>query len=638
MITKSCKFRPSAALAAVAAGVFALALAGVACAAPGAPHIARIDPPNWWIGLPDPMLLVHGDNLEGARFAAARPAVKVCSSQTSPDGRWAIVRLCLGDARPGEVELTASTREGRVNVTYRLSARRPPAEVARGFSSRDVVYLIMTDRFADGNPANDDQPSLPADRRDPHGWHGGDVAGVTSHLDYIQGLGATAVWLTPLYENREAGSYHGYGATDMYAVDPHFGSMTDVQALSRDLHRRGMKLILDMVPNHVGPAHVWAQDPPTPDWLHGTKSRHRPPSGDFAALMDPTAPEREREDVLQGWFVDLLPDLNQSSPVVSQYLIQNAIWWIESTGADGIRLDTFPYVDRTFWHDFHAELTRLYPHITTVGEVFNGEIALPPALNAFFAGGVTHVGSQTMVDTGLWTPFDYPFYAVVRDVLTKGAPMSDLALLFAQDALYPHPGRLATLIGSHDTRRFISEPGATAAQLRLAFGLLATVRGMPVIYSGDEIAMPGGDDPDNRRDFPGGFPPVRADGFDAFTGRNAPPEAAATTRWVKSLLRLRASVPELQTGAQQVESSDRDTLSFVRGDDLGEGCKPAHSRILVALNRAATPRQIALATDGSALQACRSASTLAGAAASQLSPGRLQLALPPESLSILRLE
>lgn len=621
----------------LSAAVSALAIAGAVQAADRAPHVDKVDPPNWWVGLKDPMLLVRGENLAGARFETAGPDAKVCGTQTSPNGHWAVVRLCLGAERPGKLEITASNSDGRTSFAFPLAARRPAAEGPKGFSSRDTLYLIMTDRFADGRPANDVQPGLPSDRSDPHGWHGGDVAGVDAHLDYIQGVGATAVWLTPLYENRLEGGYHGYNASDLYAVDPHYGTMADVQGLSADLHRRGMKFVLDIVPNHVGPTHVWAQDPPTNDWLHGSQATHRTSSGEFGALIDPTASERMRRDVLEGWFVGLLPDLNQSSPLVSEYLIQNAIWWVESTGADAIRLDTFPYVDRSFWRDFHAELKALYPSLTTVGEVFNGTFALPPALNAAFAGGVTRVGSQTVVDTGLWTPFDYPFYAVARNVLARGAPMSDLALLFEQDALYPHPERLATLIGSHDTRRFMSEPGMTTAKLKLAFGLLLTVRGMPVIYSGDEIAMRGDDDPDNRRDFPGGFAPTPAGGFDAFTGRGAPPEAAETLSWVRDLSRLRASLPELQAGDQQIESSDQDTLSFVRGERLAEGCAAGRARALVVANRAAAARTVTIATDATALAACSSATVRLGGASAQVAPGRVSVEAPAESVAVVEL-
>jgi len=213
----------------------------------------------------------------------------------------------------------------------------------------------------------------------------------------------------------------------------------------------------------------------------------------FRPLVDPHAPWRDQRDVLQGWFVDTLPDLNQENPATAQYLIQNAMWWIEQTGADGLRIDTFPFVGRAFWHDFHAQIHGSYPNLTTVGEVFNCDVTITSS----FAGGVTRNG----VDTGLDTPFDYPSYCALRDVFLKDEPMSHLADVWRLDALYPHPERLIPFLGNHDNSRFLGNKGATPEKVRLAFAILLTMRGMPQVYSGDEIAMLGGDDPDNRRDF-----------------------------------------------------------------------------------------------------------------------------------------
>jgi neopullulanase len=618
--------------------VVAAPLSFPAHAATGAPVISKIDPPNWWIRLPDPILLVKGENLRNARFTLAGTSASIRSVHASDNGKWAFLDLSLKGAHDGTFKITASNAAGTASASYTLAVRRTDMHAPLGFSSDDVMYLIMTDRFADGDPTNDRQPNMLYDRADPGAWHGGDIRGVHQHLDYIQNLGATAVWLTPLYENREARSYHGYGATDMYRIDDHFGTVQDIQRLSDDLHSRHMKFVLDMVPNHVGPAHPWASDPPTSDWFHGTQANHREASGDFEALMDPNASAAQRQNVLNGWFVDLLPDLNQSNPLVSRYLIQNTIWWIETTDADGLRLDTFPYVDREFWGDFHRQLKALYPHLTTVGEVFNGKFALPPALNAFFAGGVTQVGRTKIADTGLWTPFDYPFYAVVRNVLVHGAPMSDLALLFGQDTLYPHPERLATLIGSHDTKRFLGEIGATAAELRLAFGLLLTVRGMPVIYAGDEIGMSGGDDPDNRRDFPGGFPsPDRPLDFDAFKGIGGTPLQRSINEWVRKVLAVRSHVPELRDGEQQIEQSDDDTITYVRGNALQSGCARSRPRVLVTVNRSTEARQVVLQQAESAIADCHAAETLLGISSVEISPAKLMLTVQPESVSIVRL-
>jgi neopullulanase len=589
--------------------LFLLAAIASASAFCQAPIINKIDPPGWWVNMPAPMLLLRGEHLRGATFQISGD-IRIAKTSSSENGHWAELWLANEPQQPGEIEITATDAAGITSVPFRFAARRAPSEGFAGFSSRDVMYLIMTDRFADGDLSNDGpaakspamSQSAIAERHRPHGWHGGDFKGILDHLDYLQQLGITTVWITPPYQNREPDSYHGYGATDMYAVDDHFGSMQDLQALSAGLHRRGMKLVLDTVPNHVGPAHPWAQDEPQPDWFHGTVAHHRAATGVFPQLMNPSAPERDRQDVLDGWFVNLLPDMNQEDPAVSTYLIQNAIWWIESTAADGLRLDTFPYVPRQFWHDFHAELASLYPHLTDAGEIFNGTLALPPAVNAFFTGGVTQIGRTRVLDTGLYTPFDYPFYAVIRNVLLHNAPMSNLALLFSQDTLYPHPERLATLIGSHDTKRFLGEEHASAAKLRLAFGLLLTVRGMPVIYSGDEIGMTGGDDPDNRRDFPGGFP---GDSEPAFAVPGRTPAQQEMFAWTSQLLDFRAKHPVFQTFQQQMIFADETAIAYLRTSSM-HGChgEPAEECYLVVVNNADTPRNLSFETEATAVAGC----------------------------------
>ena len=400
--------------------------------------------------------------------------------------------------------LTAKAGGETVERRYTFEKRRPAGDGFAGFSSRDVMYLIMTDRFADGDLQNDgpdarsaeDSAEAAAERAKPRGWHGGDLKGIEEHLDYLQKLGVTTVWTTPVYQNHEANSYHGYGATDLYRVDEHYGTLEDLKSLAAALHARGMKLVLDTVPNHVGPANPWVTDEPAPDWFHGTAAHHLEAETNFQALINPHAPERDKVGTLDGWFANVLPDMNTESPAVAQYLRQNAVWWIEETGADGLRIDTFPYVDRAFWHGFNGELKELFPRLTEVGEVFNPD----PVITSSFAGGVTRAG----VDTELYTPFDFPTYFALRDVFVKGAPMSKLADVLGEDALYPHPERLVPFIGNHDTERFATAAGSEGS-VELALAYVLTTRGMAQIYSGDEIAMQGGGDPENRHDFPGGF-------------------------------------------------------------------------------------------------------------------------------------
>jgi neopullulanase len=602
-----------------------------------APVLSKIDPPNWWTELPDPVLLVQGEHLQATQFFIKNSDTTIDVVRTSPNGRWAFLKLGIKSAKPGSFLLEARNSAGATSIPYTLAAREKTAANPQGFSSEDTIYLIMTDRFADGDPNNNRQPGMTYDRNDPHAWHGGDLRGIRQHLDYLQDLGINTVWITPVDQNREQDSYHGYGATDMYKVDEHFGALADLTALANNLHARGMKLVLDIVPNHVGPAHPWVEDSPTPDWFHGTKAQHRLAQGNFRALMDPDASARDRQDVLDGWFVDLLPDMNQENPLVAQYLIQNTIWWIEETSADGLRLDTFPYVGRQFWHDFHAQLSAIFPRLTTVGEVFNGTFAMPPMLNSFFAGGVVRSGGATDIDTGLYTPFDYPFFSVIRDVTVRNAPMTDLANLFRQDSVYPHPDRLVTLLGSHDTKRFMSEPGATPEKLLLAFGVLLTARGTPVIYSGDEIGMAGGEDPDNRRDFPGGFEPLGSSTNAFFSNRRSTDEASIHDA-VKHLLALRNSVKELQEGKQQLVQSDEDTIAYVRGLNLEHGCAAGQNRILVLANKSDTTRKLTVDMNETAMEDCTRSELLFGDTHSvQISSHSVSANVAPLSLTVIQL-
>jgi neopullulanase len=576
-----------------------LSVCSLAQAQSGKPLISKIDPPNWWVDMPSPMLLVRGEHLNGDQVSVSGSNVSINKSEASQNGHWLFVWLRTTDAAAQTLHISVSNQNGKAEADFALQQRKPASAGFNGFSSADVMYLIMTDRFADGDPSNDEPAS---EQAKPRGWHGGDFKGIEQHLDYLQALGVTAVWTTPVYRNVPSPqSYHGYSATDMYAVDPHFGTLRDYQRLSEALHARGMKLVLDTVPNHIGPAHPWVTDPPMPDWFHGTLAHHTVAKEEFQSLPDPHASWRERRDVTEGWFVNVLPDLNQENPAVATYLIQNAIWWIETAGLDGLRIDTFPYVNRMFWQQFHTELHELYPQLTTVGEVFNPD----PTITSYFAGGVAHDG----IDTGLYTPFDFPTFFALRAVLTRQKPMSELENVLRQDRLYPHPERLVTFLGNHDTTRFLSEPGANLAELKLAFALISTLRGMPQIYSGDEIAMRGGADPDNRRNFPGGFHDGQPNAFTR-SGRTA--EQEEMHQWVTDLLHVRSQHASLQSGQQQdVLDEDPSAFAYVRAENVSHGCDGT-DRTLVVLNNASAARTISLPRIDTALAGCSALTPLLG--------------------------
>lgn len=589
-----------------------------------APRIDKIDPPGWWASFPDPMLLVQGDGLNHARITIEGTDVTLDHTQISDNGHWAFLWLKTAHAGPQILWVMATNDQGQARRSFTLAERSDDANAHVGFSSADTLYLIMPDRFADGNPAKEKQGY---DRAAAKGRHGGDFAGIEQHLDYLSELGVTALWTTPVASNGNTPEgYHGYAATDLYAVDAHFGTLEDYQHLSDALHDRRMKLVIDLVPNHIGVGHPWVLDPPAREWFHGTLANHRITQSNFYALVNPHAPRQAWSAITDGWFTDAMPDLNQENPLVAQYLIQNALWWVETANLDGIRLDTFPYVDRAFWRDFHATLHSVYPHLTTVGEIMNGDAEV----TSFFAGGVTQRG----IDTGLDTPFDYPLHFALSDVIAHDKPMTELDKVLRQDSLYPHPERLVPFIGNHDRPRFLTDAHGSVPRLKLAVGLLLSLRGTPQLYSGDEIGMMGGDDPENRHDFPGGFAGDTHNAF-AKAGRTATEEDVF--EWTSGLLKLRASYPALRTGIEQNLFADENVFAFVRSPDAAGCTADQHTdRFLIVVNKTGESKAVDLPVEETALAGCtkfQAAQPTTGVTP-MVSGGKLHIEEPAASMTI----
>jgi glycosidase len=368
--------------------------------------------------------------------------------------------------------------------------------------------------------------------------------------------------------------------------------------------------------NHTGPNHPWANDPPTPTWLHGTPAHHLEPSYDFAGLVDPHAPPRESLNTLNGWFAGKLPDLNPDDPELATYLVQNAEWWAEMAQLDGFRLDTFPYSSRQFWQGWHQRLHAVYPQINDIGEVSDHD----PAVTSFFEGGQSRFDG---IDSGVSTVFDFPLEFAIRDVTLKGEPLTRIVDILRRDALYPHPEMLVTFIGNHDHRRFMGEAGATADKLKAAFSLLLTLRGIPQIYSGDEIAMSGGDDPDNRRDFPGGFP---GDPQNAFTSAGRTPEQQEVFAYVQSLLTLRKAHPALRTGKQWHIGWDETYYAFLR--------ELPQEKLLVIYNNATGTRNLQIPVADTPLEGARELQGIFGGTAAQITAGEVRVTLAPQSIAV----
>lgn len=572
------------------------------------------------------MILLYGENLADAHFSVGYPGVTIDKLLREPDGKHAFVWLKLDSAaKPGTASIRVRTTSGESTAQLSLRRRSSPAGKFQGVGPNDVVYLIMPDRFADGSAANNQPAGAAAktyDLSNPRAYHGGDLKGIQEHLPYLKDLGVTALWLTPLYENDNSSSdYHGYHAVDEYAVEDRFGTMSDLQALVADAHHMGMKVVLDMVPNHVGPKHPWAMSEPDAGWLHGTVAHHLNNTDyNFAPVSDPHAAPANYVHALDGWFADVLPDLAQENPLVASYLLQNALWWTESSGVDAFRIDTFPYVPRSFWAYYHKEIFATYPHFFTMGEVSNED----PSIISYWAGGQTGFDG---IDTGLSTPLDFPMYGAIRDVVGHGASAKQLVDVLRQDRLYPHPELLVTFIDNHDKPRFLTDAGGSIGRLKLAFSLLATMRGIPQLYYGDEVALAGGDDPDDRRDFPGGFP---GDQHNAFTREGRTTTEQDVFSHVQMLLRLRREHPALRTGAQKHVAVGDKYYAFTREAD-GE-------RLLMVFFNDASGGDLTLDLSGTSIANAKALAPIFGDCKAELNGSELHLHPSPMSLTVFKVQ
>jgi len=617
-------------------------LAGPQAVAIDVPRVTKVEPPNWWIGLtPDLMVLLSGHGLQVTKAACNLPEVIVERTQATQGGDYLFVWLKFGPhLRSGTIVCHLVTNNGETSFELPVSNREATAQRFHGFSSDDVLYLIMPDRFANGDPTNDEPAEFPGshDRSKPRSWHGGDLRGIREHIPYLKELGVNTLWLTPVVKNGAEQDYHGYGAVDLYAVDPHLGNLEEYKALASDLRQQRMKLFFDAVPNHVGPRHPWVAEPPLPDWFHGTARSHldsssptrnsfygKPaPTGifndPFGVLADPHATAAMRRNLTEGWLFGILPDMNTENPVVAKYLIQNSIWWVEMAGLDGLRVDTFPYVSRSFWQQWHAGLRRIYPNLATIGEVFSPD----PTVTSFFVGGRKQWDG---IDSGLTTVFDYPLFFAIRDVLAGGAPAGRIANALRQDTLYPHPERLAPFFANHDVPRMVSEAGSSPEKLLCAFALVLTLRGIPQLYYGDEIAMSGGNDPDNRRDFPGGWPGDAQNGF-LESGRT--PEQQKLFSAVQRLLALRREHAALRTGKLFHVFSDDDSYLFVRQTE--------DERLLVVFNNSTKPRTMVLPQANTPMEDALRSTAIYGDATVQIIGKEMRITAPGQSVSILSLD
>lgn len=540
------------------------------------PTVEKVEPPSWWTNssIKTVRVMLRGKNLRFDKrvISANTPFLTVSNPKDSENGHYLFFDLKIAEnAKPGKYKITIQgiALTDRAEFDFEIFQPLPRTGNYQGFLPDDVIYFLMPDRFADGDSSNNDPAKSKGlyDRKMGRSYHGGDLQGVINHLDYIKSLGATAIWTTPVYDNNDkpdtkevypgmpyTTGYHGYGATDMYAVDEHLGDMAKLREFVRKAHQSGLLVIQDQVVNHVGPYHVWANDPPTPTWFNGTVEKHLNNNWQKWTAMNPRATYQTQARNIDGWFIDILPDLNQRDPEVEKYLIQNTLWWISNVGFDAVRMDTLPHVPRSFWAKWMTALKAEFPKVNVLGELYDGDPAL---LSYFQAGRVGHDGIDTKIDT----LYDFGLFYAIRSAFAQGKPIREVSNIFAKDWLYPNPRVLTTFLGVHDMPRFMNEEGATIEGLKLAQTLIMTSRGTPLLYYGDEIAMPGGGDPDNRRDFPGGF---SGDAKNAFTAQGRTAQENEVWNHLARLGALRKELKPLQKGETFDVLDEEQQSAYVR--------------------------------------------------------------------------
>ena len=473
----------------------------------------KIEPAFWWSGMKNPelQLMVYGKDIAGYLPSVKYPGVQLKSSVALESPNYLLIYLDVENAKPGRFDITFTKDKKSFNYSYELKARKPNADRIKGFDSSDVLYLIMPDRFANGDPSNDQIPMRTAykvDRNSPNARHGGDLAGIEQHLDYIEDLGVTAIWLNPVLENdMEGGSYHGYATTDYYRVDPRFGTNEDYVRLIEKTHERGMRVVMDMIFNHCGVEHPWIKDMPSKDWFNNPDHEKNFVQTSFKLTphVDPYTSQYDFDQMNDGWFVTAMPDLNQKNPHVYRYLVQNSFWWIEYANIDGIRMDTYPYADYDAMSNWMKELNEEYPNYNTVGETWVTE----PAYTAWW-----QMDSKLSApkNSNLKTVMDFSFFDKINTAKNEQTEtwfkgLDRVYNNFVYDFLYPNPASVLAFIENHDTDRFLGE-GDNLPILKQASTLLLTTRRIPQLYYGTEIMMNGVKSKSDgyvRKDFPGGW-------------------------------------------------------------------------------------------------------------------------------------
>jgi glycosidase len=525
----------------------------------GFAQINRVEPPNWWVGFQNKnlQLLVHGKNIAATNPTLNYLGVSLVKTHQADSPNYLFLDLLIdATAQPGTFQLVFTPAKGKkITYNYELKAREKPAESYVGFDHTDVLYLITPDRFANGNPDNDSVKGLletAVNRQEDYGRHGGDIAGITQHVDYLKDMGFTALWSSPLLTNNmPRASYHGYAITDFYEVDPRFGQLEDYKQLADKLRENDLKFIMDMVANHCGREHWWMKDLPFKDWVNQQdklpdyqklkNSNHR-----RTVNQDRYAAEIDKKELSEGWFVPSMPDLNQRNPFMAKYLIQNSIWWVETLGLGGIRQDTYPYPDKNFMADWAGAIMQEYPNFSIVGE----EWSYNPLLIGYWQDGAKNADGY---DSNLTHSMDFAMQKNIVDALNEteswDGGLNKLYEGLANDFHYADPNRILIFPDNHDMDRIFTALREDIPNTKMALSYLLSLPRVAQLYYGTEILMQNTAKPGDhgliRTDFPGGWP---GDSVNAFTGENLNPEQAAMQSYLKKLLHYRQKSQALQNG------------------------------------------------------------------------------------------
>ncbi|MCX7610530.1 MAG: alpha-amylase family glycosyl hydrolase [Ignavibacterium sp.] len=506
--------------------------------------IKRIEPPNWWTGFKNDtlQLLVYGNNISNLSVELEKNSVQLLGVKKAESPNYLFIDLLIPKIdKYLEFELKFFNRSKDTSIIYTL-LEREKGKRHQGFDNNDVIYLIMADRFCDGNPLNNKiGDSLDKYTEfDLDGRKGGDIEGIISKLDYLKELGITTLWITPMLENNMYMSYHGYAATDLYKIDPRFGSNELYKKLVDEAHKKDLKIIMDHVSNHIGINHWWIKDLPFKNWINGEPKNHLPANHNKQTFPDIYSPGESVRLTWEGWFTDYMPDLNYKNPYLRKYMIQNTIWWIEYLGIDGIREDTYPYVNQYYMSDWAKSIFNEYPNFNIVAEVWTGEtpfLAFYQRNNKFGSKINSYIPSIT----------DFAFADAIRDFLSGKRNLNAIFDVLAMDYLYYQPEMLVTFIDNHDIARGLYLANEDIEKFKLALTILLTTRGIPKILYGSEIGLVG----DNRHGtirtpFPGGF---KNDSRNAFQDEGRTTKEKDIFNFTKRLLQLRNRFDALKKGS-----------------------------------------------------------------------------------------